>query len=112
VSAISKGQAKRWAKTGLLSLRVKVPAAGRVKATARARLGKKTATVASAATSARKAGTVALALRLSKSARSYLDRHGRLPVTITVTYSKSKAAKRLQVALIAEQSKQAHRGQR
>lgn len=112
VGAISKGQAKRWAKTGLLSLRVKVPAAGRVKATARARLGKKTAKVASAATSARKSGTVALALWLSGSARSYLDRHGRLPVTITVTYSKSKAAERLQVTLIAQQSKQAHRGQR
>lgn len=113
VGAISKGQAKRWAKTGLLSLRVKVPAAGRVRATARARLGKKTATVAAAATAAKKAGTVSLPLKLSKAARSYLDRRGRLPVTITVTYSKSKAAKQLKVTLVAPQPKQANgRGQR
>ena len=113
VKAVSKGQAKQWAKTGLLSLRVKVPAAGRVKATASARLGKKSATVASAATSAKKAGTVSLALRLSKAARSYLEQRGRLPVTIAVTHSKSKAAKRLQVTLVAQQSKQANsRGQR
>jgi hypothetical protein len=112
VSAISKSQARRWAKTGLLTLRVKVPAAGRVKATAKARLAKKPARVASAAASARKGGTVSLALRLSRSARSHLDRSGRLPVTVTVTYSKSKVAKRLRVTLIAQQSKQADRGQR
>jgi hypothetical protein len=33
-------------------------------------------------------------------------------VTVTVTYSKSKVAKRLRVTLIAQQSKQADRGQR
>jgi hypothetical protein len=109
VSAISAGQARSWAKTGRLRLRVRVPAAGRVQATVSARLSRRTSKVARAAVSAQRSGTVSLALRLSKTARSYLDRDGQLPVTIDIAYSKSKVTERMRVRLIAQGSKQARR---
>lgn len=114
VSAISSSEAKRWARTGRLALRVKVSGPGRVAAVVSGRLGKRSTTVARASTRARASGTVSLTLRLSKTARSYLERHGRLPLKVAVTYSKASVTKRTQVTLRrADTSPQAgSRGQR
>jgi Tol biopolymer transport system component len=83
VRAISRAARQRFARTGRLTLRVRVSEAGRV--AARATSGGET--VASASRRAARAGTVRLALRLSRAARNRLERSGRLRVTLRVTFS-------------------------
>ncbi len=77
--ALARGRAVR------LSVRVNKP--GRVAARGSARIGKRVRTVLSTTRRARRAGTMELSLRLSKTARAQLARSGRLRVSLKVRFA-------------------------
>ncbi len=95
-----------------MTLSVKATGAGTVKATVTGRLGKRTARVAGASRKLAKSGTAKLTLRLSKSARSYLKRHHKLRLTITVRHSEAGAPKRTTLTLRAAATKRTNGGAR
>lgn len=99
VQRISAAARKRFARTGRLTLRVRVSGAGTVSARALARIGARKRTVASAARTARKGGTVKLTLRLSRAARARLDAARRLKVGLRVRYSEVQRASRAELTL-------------
>jgi hypothetical protein len=87
VAAITAQQAKRFAKTGSLTLDTTVPKAGKVTAKVRAKLhGNKLTTVDEASRQARSAGHVRLTVHLSKAAKGALDSNGSLAVRIRVSF--------------------------
>lgn len=76
------------AKSGRLSLPIKVTDAGSVRATLTGTIGgRKDRTVASGSAKATKAGTVKVTLKLSSAARAQLRRTGKLSVRLRVSYS-------------------------
>jgi hypothetical protein len=83
VRPISAAARRRFARTGRLTLRVRVSEPGRV--SARATSGGRT--IAHDSRRASRPGTVRLRLRLSRAARARLERTGRLRVTLRVSYS-------------------------
>jgi hypothetical protein len=85
VAALSKRELARLAAGGRVALRVRVPAPGKVRAVVGGRLGGHRRTLARAQRRAKKLGTVALPLRLSRPALRYLARGGHLPITVRVT---------------------------
>jgi hypothetical protein len=89
VSPISAAQRSAFAKTGLLTLKVRVSGGGRVSGTVRAPLGRNRSwvIVGQAATTTRSAGTVSLKLRLGSSGRRTLNKHGRLSLRVKVGFS-------------------------
>jgi hypothetical protein len=87
VQAISAKARARLARTGRVTLLVRVSEAGRVSAQALAQFGKRTRSVGSVSKRATKAGTVRLRLKLSKAARERLADAGRLRLTLRVSYS-------------------------
>jgi hypothetical protein len=99
VQRISAAARKRFARTGRLTLRVRVTGAGTVSARALARLGARKRTVASAARTARKGGTVKLTLRLSHAAMARLHASRRLKVSLRVRYSEVQRASRAELTL-------------
>jgi hypothetical protein len=107
--SISRSALRRFARTGRLTLRVRVGEAGAVQATATARVRGLTARVASARRTARRAGTVRVPLRLSAAARRQLRANGSLRVRITVRFSKSPAAASRTFVLRARRARRARR---
>jgi hypothetical protein len=99
VSPISAAARRRLAKTGALTLAVRVTAAGSVSASVSATIAKRVKTVASKSARASKAGTIRLRLLLSKSARRELARKRRLRLAITVKYSRALAARHATLTL-------------
>lgn len=97
IAALGVRQAARWASSGHVSLRVRVPRPGRVTVHARGRLARGCVTVASASRIAGHAGAIRLGLGLSPAARARLARVGRLRVTLLVRYSQVRALKRVVV---------------
>jgi hypothetical protein len=75
---------RRAARTGVLVLKVKASGAGRIRASAKTRLGGKSKTVATDAATARKAGDVRLRLRLGPEARRRLAAGKALRLVISV----------------------------
>ncbi len=96
LSVLPVGTAARttWARTGRLSLRLRMSDAGRVRAVVRARLGRarRSAIVATAARRVAEGGAATLTLRLSRRARAELRRSGALRVTVRVTWSEGRGA--------------------
>jgi Tol biopolymer transport system component len=85
VNSISKRQLTRFARTGRLTVSATTNVAGKVSASAKAKIGKRTRTVASASRSLRAAGSAKLTLKLSTAARRQLRRSGKLTVSLTVS---------------------------
>lgn len=109
---VSAKQRAAWAKQGRVTLSVKATGAGTVKATVDGRLGKRAARVAGASRKLPGSGTAKLTLRLSKSARSYLKRHRKLSITITVRHSGAGAPRRTKLTLRAPAAKRTNGGAR
>lgn len=89
VATISSRQRRILAERGRVKLSIAVSDAGTVDARARARIGRRTSTVAKASRTAPEGGLVRLTLRLSRAARARLRRTNRLRLTIAVAYSQS-----------------------
>jgi hypothetical protein len=89
VRRIGPAARRRLARTGRVTLRVRVGAGGRVSAEVLARTRGGVRRVARATRTVDEARTVRLRLRLSRAARRQLARRGRLRLTIRVTYSRS-----------------------
>ena len=98
---ISAAARSTWARTGKLTLSVRVSdsAVLSAKATAKLRGAKKASTVASATGGRASAGTVKLKLTLSSTARSSLKRSGKLTVKLAVSCSDTKTIKHATVVL-------------
>ncbi|MBB4661500.1 hypothetical protein [Conexibacter arvalis] len=105
VGAISRKARAQLARTGRVTIAVRVGAAGKVSAAMRAKIGKRTRTVAQASRTAGKAGTVRLTLRLSKAARNELSQGRRLRVRTVVRYSKVRGAKQATFTLVGAKQK-------
>ncbi len=90
LARLTSAQVRSLAKTGAVTLTITAPGAGRVSAKALAKLGKGAAkTIASASTTARKAGALRLTLRLSAKARASLKKAGHLAVTIQASFGRT-----------------------
>ena len=89
VQRLTRRQLRAFARHGRTSLRVRVNAPGTVRVIARARMGRRTRTVARTRRAVLRGATVRLPLVLSRAARRQLRRGGRLRIAISVTYSES-----------------------
>ncbi|WCB92457.1 hypothetical protein DSM104299_01153 [Baekduia alba] len=87
VTSVTAGQRRAFARTGKLSLKVKVSAAAVFTATGRGQIGHKRVTVATGSTSKLAAGRTTLTVKLTTKARRALARNGRLTVRLTITCS-------------------------
>lgn len=105
VGAISRQARARLARTGKVTLAVQVGAAGKVSAQMKAKIGKRTRTVASASRTTGKAGTVRLTMRLSKAARGELRQGRRLRVRTVVRYSKVDGVRQASFTLAGAKQK-------
>jgi hypothetical protein len=99
VKPISAKARRRFARTGDLTLRVRVSAAGRVTGKALARMGGRLRRFDTASRSASRAGTVRLHIHLSRAALNRLGETGRLKVVLKVTYSKVGRTARAELTL-------------
>jgi Tol biopolymer transport system component len=89
VMALSRRQLRRWAATGETVLRVRVSKPGTLTALARARIGGRSRTVASATKTVKRRGVARVRLRLSKAARRKLRRGDALRLTLSIAYSQA-----------------------
>ena len=87
--AVTAAQRRRLAVTGKLALTVAANMAGRVSATARAKIAGRSVTVGTGRQTMTRPGSVAVGLRLSRKARSRLAVRGRLTVKVVVSHSKA-----------------------
>ena len=110
VGSIGAKARKRFARTGRLTLRLNLGRSGDVAASARAKIGKKTVTVARDRAEVDGAGTTELTLRLSKAARRALRNKGTLRVTIRVTYSENDRTRSTTLVLRAPKAQSGRRG--
>ena len=110
VGSIGAKARKRFARTGRLTLKLNLGRSGDVAASARAKIGKKTVTVARDRAEADGAGTTELTLRLSKAARRALENKGTLRVTIRVTYSENDRTRSTTLVLRAPKAQTGRRG--
>ncbi len=101
VAHVTAAQRARLAKTGVLTLSVRVSRAGRVSALMQTTLGRRVSDVARSARTAHGSGTVRLTLRLSHAARVQLARTGRLRLVLAVSYSRVRTAQRQTLLLHA-----------
>jgi hypothetical protein len=99
IAALTAAAKARFARTGSVSLKVKVSAATTVTALAQVTQGKKDVTVARAARRLTKAQTVTVKLGLSRKARLKLTKSGSRAVVVRVTASGSTSAKSLRLRL-------------
>jgi hypothetical protein len=99
VGRVSAGARGRFARSGRLTLSVRVNQPGRVSAVARATISRRVVVVASGARLAGRAGRVRVTLRLSGVARRVLARRGRLRVVVGVGFSRALGGKRLVLVL-------------
>jgi hypothetical protein len=97
--AVTVAQRRRLAATGRLALTVKANKAGRVSATARAKIGGRSVTVASGRRTMTEPGSVAVTLKLSRNARSRLAVRGRLTVKVVVGHSKASRGRSVTLKL-------------
>ncbi len=93
VPRLSRRQLTQLARGRAVPVRVRVNRPGMVTLRARAKLGKRMRTVAGASKRARKAGTVSLQLKLSRSAGRELARRGRLNVGLAVKFAGVREAR-------------------
>lgn len=93
VARLSRAQLARLARGQAVAVRVRVNRAGRVRLSARAKVGKRMHTVAGATKRARRAGTVSLRLKLSRSTRRELARKRRLNVRLAVKFAGVREAR-------------------
>jgi hypothetical protein len=100
VGGLKRAQLRAWGRSGHVRMRVRTPDAGQVRIVVRARLGRSSRTIATAQKYVPAGGVVAMRVGLSKAARSYLARHGRLRVRILVAYSGRGRAQVKRVTLI------------
>jgi hypothetical protein len=107
--AITAGQRAQFARTGRMTLRVRVSRATTVSATASAKLGRHVHTVAHASKRVRKAGTVPLRLRLSSAARQRLAHGATLHVSLRVRAAGGSAGKLVRLTLKPRGGGTAHR---
>jgi hypothetical protein len=112
VGKVSVAAQRRFARSGRLTLAVKVSDAGTVRVVGAARLPgrKKAATVVRASASASRAGTVRITLRLSAVARKALARGRGIVVRLAVTHSKAKGARSAVLRLPTAKSPSSTRG--
>jgi hypothetical protein len=101
VSSISAAARIAWARTGMLTLKVRVSDAAEVRVSGRAAIGRKTVTVASGRAMRTTAGTTTVTVRLTAAARSALKRSGRLTVRLTVSSTGTTKTAHATVALRA-----------
>ena len=97
--AVTVTQRRRLAATGKVSLTVAANAAGRVSATARAKIGGRSVTVGSGRRTLTTPGSVAVTLKLSRKARSQLAARGRLTVKVVVSHSKASKGRSVTLKL-------------
>jgi NHL repeat len=90
---ISSAQRSRLARTGRLTIRVRVNRSGKVSLIARAKMSNHSRIVARSSKNARRAGTVKLPLKLSKAARNRLARNGRLRMSLSVRFARVREAR-------------------
>jgi hypothetical protein len=81
---LSLAQRRTAARSGVLSVRVRVSRAGRVRAVAKGRIDKRTRRVAARSVRVRKAGSVTLKLRLNQAARERLRQGRALKLSVRV----------------------------
>lgn len=98
-SKVKRLQRKRFARRGRLVLRVRVGRPGRVAVVGQARVGKRIRRVARGAARVGRSGRARIVVRLSRPARRWLARRGRLRVVLGVSYSQSPRGKRIVVPL-------------
>jgi len=99
VKPISAKARRRFARTGDLTLRVRVSAAGRVTGKALARMAGRLRRFDTASRSASRASTVRLHIHLSRAALNRLGETGRLKVVLKVAYSKVGRTARAELTL-------------
>ncbi len=87
VGAITARQRSAFARTGKVALAVRASGATTISATAKARIGRRTVTVARATRALTRAGSATLSLTLSAAARRVLARHSTLRLAVTVSVS-------------------------
>jgi hypothetical protein len=100
-------QRRSLASSGRLIVSVSASAAGRVSATATARLNNRIVTVASAARRLNAAGSTKLALRLSRAARRQLSSTGRLRLTLAARHSAVRGSKSLRLTVTKPRARRA-----
>lgn len=101
VAKPSRAQLATFARTGRVTLRVRVSGDGAVSALAKARIAGSTRTVGRASKHVSHAGTTVLSLHLTRAAARQLARAGRLSVVLTVSFSGAAGTKRLVLSLKA-----------
>lgn len=99
VKALTRAQRTRLAKTGKLTLSVKVTRAGRVSVTARATVRGHVATVARGKATATPARTLRVPLTLSRATRKALAKRKHPVLTLHVAYSPMRETKTIKVTL-------------
>lgn len=99
VTGVDRAARKRIARTGRVALQVRVSEAGKVSATASAKLGKRTRVIARTSKSLPKDGASTLRLKLSRAARKQLSRAGRLALVVGVRYSTTGESRRFVLQL-------------
>jgi hypothetical protein len=99
VAKITAKQKQAFAKTGKLTLKVKVNQAGRVSATATAKIGKRTQRIAGSNRSVARAGTATLTLRLTAAAKKQLRKKGKLTTRLAISFTEADATKSLKLVL-------------
>jgi Tol biopolymer transport system component len=99
VTALSKSARSLAARTGYVSLSVRVSEGGIVKARASRTVGGRATTVASAELHVARAATVRLRLHLAKSVRSALARKAKVRLSIRVSFSHVRSAKTMTLEL-------------
>jgi hypothetical protein len=93
VRRLSRKQRERLARGRPVLVHVRVSRAGKVRLAARAKLAGRMRTVASSSKTVRKAGSVRLSLKLSRSARRELARKSKLKVTLAVRFTGVREAR-------------------
>jgi len=110
--AVTVAQRRRLAATGKLTVTVKANKAGRVSATARAKIGGRSVAVGSGRQTMATPGAVAVSLRLSRDARSQLAARGRLTVKVVVSHSKATRGRSVTLKLTRARAKSSSVGGR
>ena len=93
VARLSRKQQTQLARGRAVLVRVRTNRAGKVRLTARAKLGGRMRTVAAASKTARKAGSLVLSVKLSRAALRDLTRTGTLKVTLAVRFAGVREAR-------------------
>jgi hypothetical protein len=99
VRALSAAQRRALATRGTVTLTVEVSEPGRITARLRASVKGRSVQVASASKTAGAAGTVRLPITLTRAARSALSATGKLPVSVSINFSKVRTIKTVKYTL-------------